>query len=89
MRGEDPLDASFNLALEEDSETHFPKRELEREDPQAMGEILRSPAPIWSAVPTPGAHVQDPGGLWLCNDAAGTWGCASAGRQAWSRRSTS
>ena len=56
MRGEDPLDAFLNLALEEDLETNF-LNVNSNGDPQAMGEILRSPYLLIGSSDA-GAHVQ-------------------------------
>jgi N-acyl-D-aspartate/D-glutamate deacylase len=56
LRGEDPLDAFLNLALEEDLETTF-LNVNSNGDPQAMGEILRSPYLLVGSSDA-GAHVQ-------------------------------
>ena len=56
MRGQDPLDAFLDLALEEDLETTFWNAN-NGGDPQAMGEILRSPY-VLVGTSDAGAHVQ-------------------------------
>lgn len=56
MRNQDPLDAFLDLALEENLETTFHNANTGG-DPQAMGEILRSPY-VLVGTSDAGAHVQ-------------------------------
>ena len=56
MRGQDPLDAFLDLSLEEDLGTVF-WNSNNGGDPQAMGEILRSPY-VLVGTSDAGAHVQ-------------------------------
>ncbi len=56
MRGQDPLDAFLDLALEEDLKTVFWNANSGG-DPEAMGEILRSPY-VLVGTSDAGAHVQ-------------------------------
>jgi N-acyl-D-aspartate/D-glutamate deacylase len=54
--GREPLDAAFDIALDEDLSTHFRVLDSRNQDPEAMLEILRSP----HVVPGPsdaGAHL--------------------------------
>lgn len=56
LRHQDPLDAFLDLALEEDIETTY-QTSNRSEDPESMGEILRSPY-VLVGTSDAGAHVQ-------------------------------
>lgn len=56
MRGQDPLDAFLDLSLEEDLETTFWSANTGG-DPEAMGQILKSPY-VLVGLSDAGAHVQ-------------------------------
>jgi N-acyl-D-aspartate/D-glutamate deacylase len=55
MRGQDPVDAMIDLSLDEDLKTTF--LSANGGDPEAMGEIMRSPY-VLIGVSDAGAHVQ-------------------------------
>ena len=71
MRGQDPLDAFLDLALEEDLETTFVNYNSGG-DAKAMAEILRSPY-ILVGSSDAGAHVQFAAENGYCTTFLGLW----------------
>lgn len=71
MRGQDPLDAFLNLALDEDLATVF-WNSNNGGDVEAMGEILRSPY-VLIGTSDAGAHVQFGADFGYCTVLLGMW----------------
>jgi N-acyl-D-aspartate/D-glutamate deacylase len=71
MRGQDALDAFLDLSLEEDLETVFWNANSGG-DPEAMGEILRSPYTL-PGTSDAGAHVQFGAEFGYCTTLLGLW----------------
>jgi N-acyl-D-aspartate/D-glutamate deacylase len=71
LRGQDPLDAFLNLALEEDLQTTF-ETTNRGENPAAMSEIMRSPY-VMIGTSDAGAHVQFGADFAYCTTLLGLW----------------
>jgi N-acyl-D-amino-acid deacylase len=71
LRGQDPLDAFLDLSMDEDLETTFQSANTGG-DPEAMGEILRSPH-VLVGLSDAGAHVQFDANFGYSTTLLGLW----------------